>query len=223
MKIQINSDKQIAVNRELLSSVEAEVKRALERFESQFTRVEIHLSDLNGNKPGIIDKRCLLEVRPAGKQPVSVDQKAATVEQAVKGAVGKMKRLLQNSFGKAAHQTSRASLSAGKRTMRSAGKLQNLRRIEATLSEISNQSSEESPQFERHVRAATDALHKARLLIEANLDKADEPAPPRVAAAERAKVAPKRASRTAAKASVDGRSPKKKGTYRARRKSWPKR
>ncbi len=212
MKIQINSDKQIAVNPQLLSSVEAEVKGALERFERQLTRVEIHLSDLNGNKPGIVDKRCLLEVRPAGKPPVSVDQKAATVGQAVKGAAGKMKRLLQTSFGKAAHQTSRASLGAGKRTMRSAGKLQKLGRIEATLSEISQQSSEESPQFEKHVKAATEALHKARLLIEANVQKADERAPAKVAVTKRS-----------ARVSVDGRSPKKKGIYRARRKSWPKR
>ncbi len=100
MTIQINSDKHIVVDAELTSLVEAEVNRALGRFDSQLTRIEVHLSDLNSHKPGAQDKRCQLEARTAGQKPVSVSDEAATVEQAVRGAAGKMQRLLETSFGR---------------------------------------------------------------------------------------------------------------------------
>ncbi|MBV8706498.1 MAG: HPF/RaiA family ribosome-associated protein [Acidobacteriaceae bacterium] len=224
MKVQINSDKQVTVGTELMNNVKAEVERAFERFSNQITRVEVHLSDLNSSKRGVKDKRCMLEVRPAGKRPVSVDDRGATVQQAVKGAAGKMKRLLQSSLGRAAHQTSRASLYAGKRALRSStGTLAKLGRIQATLAELFDHSGEESPQFERHVRAATDALQKARLLVETNQERASGPRPAKAPAAKRARVSPQKASATAEKVPANGRSPKRKGVYQARRKSWPKR
>ncbi len=223
MKVQLNSDKQISLSPELSDAVEAAVKRALERFESQLTRVEVHLSDLNSNKPGLKDKRCLLEARPAGQKPVSTDHESSTIEQAVSGAAGKMKRLLETSFGKAAHQTSRASLRAGKRAISSPRTLDKFDRIEATLSELAGQSDEESPEFERHVRTATAALEKARLLVEAQQEKKDEPRSAKAAVSKRAGVSTKGAGSAAGRVSVNGRSPKKKGIYRARRKSWPKR
>jgi ribosome-associated translation inhibitor RaiA len=100
MTIQINSDKQIVVDAEVSRFVETEVNRALGRFDSQLTRVEVHLSDLNSHKPGQRDKRCQLEARPAGGKPVSVSDEAATMELAVRGAADKMKRLLESSFGR---------------------------------------------------------------------------------------------------------------------------
>ena len=115
MKIQINSDKQIVVDAMLSSAVESEIRRALERFEPQLTRVEVHLRDLNSNKPGPRDKRCQLETRPAGRQPVSVAHEARTVEQSVRAAAAKMKRLLQTSFGRAASRISPDHSRPGKR------------------------------------------------------------------------------------------------------------
>jgi hypothetical protein len=100
MQIQVNSDKNIAVDTELTRSVEAEVNRAVGRFENQITRVEVHLSDANSHKPGLRDKRCLMEARPAGRQPLSVSEEAGSVEQAVRGAAGKLKNSLESLFGK---------------------------------------------------------------------------------------------------------------------------
>ena len=173
----------------------------------------MHLSDLNSAKRGIMDKRCLLEARPAGKKPVSTDHEDVTVEKAVKGAAGKMKRLLQTAFSREAHGTSRASLQAGKRTLSATGTLQKLGRIEATLTELFDSSTTESPQFERHVRAATEALHKARMLIQTNGEGEAKPQ-------KLARLGPKKA---AAKAAASGRTPKRKGIFQARRKSWPQR
>jgi ribosome-associated translation inhibitor RaiA len=42
--------------------------------------------------------RCLLEARLAGLQPVTVSHQAATMEQAVDGAVDKLKRSLDSTL-----------------------------------------------------------------------------------------------------------------------------
>jgi Sigma 54 modulation protein / S30EA ribosomal protein len=100
MKIQINSDNQIVMNQELSTAVESEVERAIGRFRERLTRVEVHLSDENAAKGGTRDKRCVIETRPAGMQPVSASDNAATIEEAATGAAHKMKRLLDTAFGK---------------------------------------------------------------------------------------------------------------------------
>jgi hypothetical protein len=100
MKIQINSDNQVVMNQELSKALESEVERAIGRFGEKLTRVEVHLSDENAAKGGTRDKRCVIETRPAGMQPVSASDNAATVEEAVTGAAHKMKRLLDSAFGK---------------------------------------------------------------------------------------------------------------------------
>jgi hypothetical protein len=102
MIIQINSDKNIEANSEVSAFVKGEVQRALGRFESQLTRVEVHLSDQNSHKSGQQDKRCQMEARAEGRPPVSVSEAASTLEQAVQGAVGKMRRLLETSYGRLA-------------------------------------------------------------------------------------------------------------------------
>ena len=101
MQIQVNSDSSIAVDSELSRLVESTVNNALKRFEDRITRVEVHLSDVNGDKFGIQDKRCLMEARPAGRDPVAVSNQAATIEEAVRGAAQKLKRLLDSLFGRA--------------------------------------------------------------------------------------------------------------------------
>ena len=60
MKIQVNSDKTIAVDASLTRFVEGEVDRVLGRFAARLTRVEIYLSDIDNRKTGKADKRCLI-------------------------------------------------------------------------------------------------------------------------------------------------------------------
>jgi hypothetical protein len=101
MKIQVNTDRNVEGSDALVLLVEAEVQSALERFEDRLTRVEVHLGDENGEKGGRGgDKRCLLEARPAGMQPVVVTDFADTVEDAVVGAARKMESLLSSTFGR---------------------------------------------------------------------------------------------------------------------------
>jgi len=101
MKIQVNTDHNVDGSEAVVQQVEAEVQAALERFEDRLTRVEVHLGDESGDKGGSgADKRCLLEARPAGMQPVVVTDFAETLEQAVVGASQKMQSLLNSTFGR---------------------------------------------------------------------------------------------------------------------------
>jgi hypothetical protein len=100
MKIQVNSDKTIAVDARLISFVEGEVRSLLGRFAIRLTRVEIHLSDVDNNKRGQPDKRCLIEVRPTGARPLSASAQATKVANAVSHALGKIQRLLTTFFGR---------------------------------------------------------------------------------------------------------------------------
>jgi len=101
MLIQINTDDNVNSSDTLTNWVEATVRDILGRFADQVTRVEIHLSDENSDKKsGGSDMRCLLEARLAGRQPVAVTDAAATVEQAVDGAVRKMRRSLDSTLGR---------------------------------------------------------------------------------------------------------------------------
>lgn len=101
MQIQINTDSNIEGNAELAQQIKAVVKSSLDRFSEQVTRVEVHLSDQNSDtKFGTEDKRCLLEARLAGLQPISVSDQAATLEQAIDGAVDKLTRSLDSMLGR---------------------------------------------------------------------------------------------------------------------------
>ncbi len=100
MQVQVNTDNNIDGRDEFIRRVEAEVEGTLGRFADQITRVEVHLSDVNAAKGGGDDKRCLMEARLAGRQPVAVSHEAATLEEAVDGAADKMKRSLDSTLGR---------------------------------------------------------------------------------------------------------------------------
>ena len=100
MQIQINSDKNIPMHAKLSGLIETEIHRILGRFEEQLTRIEVHLSDENGDKAGAQDKRCALEARPRHYTIVTVANQAADVQAAVSGAANKMQRLLEATFGR---------------------------------------------------------------------------------------------------------------------------
>jgi len=107
MQIQINTDHNIAGHEALASHVSGLVENALNRISGHITRVEVHLSDENGNKGGENEKRCVLEARLEGRQPVAVTHQATTVDQAVDGAGHKLSRLIESTLGRLHHQANR--------------------------------------------------------------------------------------------------------------------
>lgn len=101
MQIQINTDSNVEGDAEFMKQINAVVITGLDRFSKHITRVELHLSDKNSDKKaGNEDIRCLLEARLAGLQPISVSDSAATLEQAVDGAVEKLTRSLDSTLGR---------------------------------------------------------------------------------------------------------------------------
>jgi ribosome-associated translation inhibitor RaiA len=101
MQIQLNTDNNVEVGDELLQRVQADIESALSRFSDQITRVEIHVSDENTQqKSGGTDKRCMLEARPVGQQPVAVTHNAASVDEACAGALRKLEALLATKYGR---------------------------------------------------------------------------------------------------------------------------
>jgi hypothetical protein len=100
MQIQFNTDKNVVGNEDLIASSETLVSEELSRYSQQITRVEVHFSDEDGNKDGLNDKRCLVEARLAGMQPIAVTNLANTHEKALFGALGKMKNTLEKITGR---------------------------------------------------------------------------------------------------------------------------
>jgi len=100
MIIQVNTDRNIDGNVQLEGYVKETLQSKLERFSEKITRVEVHLSDQNGDKPGQDDNQCILEVRLEGMRPLIVVEKAADINSAIVGASNKMKSVLDTQLDK---------------------------------------------------------------------------------------------------------------------------
>ncbi|WP_339526461.1 HPF/RaiA family ribosome-associated protein [Pseudomonas sp. EA_35y_Pfl2_R111] len=100
MQIQVHSDNHIEGSARLVEWVSASVASKLERFDDELTRIVVHLHDDNGAKAGAHDKRCQIEARPKGLQPISVTHKAESLEQAIDGSIEKLHHALEHQFGK---------------------------------------------------------------------------------------------------------------------------
>jgi hypothetical protein len=99
MKIQFNTDKTITGNEKDQLYFNSLIADGLENFESHISRIEVHLSDENGKKEGLNSKRCLLETRLEGRQPIAVSCQADTVELALSGAIDKLTASLDTIIG----------------------------------------------------------------------------------------------------------------------------
>ena len=100
MLIQINTDKNIDGGERTNAYFSGVIENALSRFTEHVTRVEAHLSDENSLKEGPDDKKCVLEARVKGLQPIAVTHKAESLGQAVIGAADKMKSALERTIAK---------------------------------------------------------------------------------------------------------------------------
>jgi len=93
MLIQVNAG-EFQSTPALIAHVEKEVEKALKLFRDRVTRVEVHLHDNNGPKSGV-DKRCVMEARPASHQPIAVESISTDMYEAVVGAAGKLERAIR--------------------------------------------------------------------------------------------------------------------------------
>jgi hypothetical protein len=100
MQIQINTDNNINADKDMETYYASLIEKALGRFEDHITRIEVHLSDENSEKFGTDDKRCLIEARLNGKQPVAVTNSDETMEKSFRGGLDKIKKVLDTTLDK---------------------------------------------------------------------------------------------------------------------------
>lgn len=100
MTIQINTDKNLRMHEAFETQLENLLSEELSRFSEHITRLEVHLSDENGSKEGPDDKRCLLETRLEGRQPIAVTAHGNTYEVSVNLAIDKLKAMLDTTIGR---------------------------------------------------------------------------------------------------------------------------
>lgn len=100
MLIRINTDRNIEGGERMNKYFSGVIENTLSRFTEHISRVEAHLSDENSQKEGPDDKRCVLEARVKGLQPIAVTHKAENLDHAVIGAAEKMKSALETTIAK---------------------------------------------------------------------------------------------------------------------------
>lgn len=101
MHIEINY-RDLTKSDRLHDHINESIEGNLGRFSSRLTRVEVHVGDVNGHKPGENDKRCMMEARPAGMPPVVAEAHTGDIYTAVTDAAHKLERALERKFAKLA-------------------------------------------------------------------------------------------------------------------------
>ena len=108
MQVQVNTSNGIE-NKETLERWANEfLNDSLSRFRQEITRIEVQLTDENKARNGATDKRCMLEARLNGHDPLAVNHHGETQDEAFRGATQKLIRLLEHTFGKLDRHNHRA-------------------------------------------------------------------------------------------------------------------
>jgi ribosome-associated translation inhibitor RaiA len=100
MHIQVNTGNGLDNSESLQRWASEHLNETLDRFQQDITRIEVQLSDENSGKAGSSDKRCMMEARLAGHQPIAVNHHAENQDEAFRGAARKLLNALDHSLGK---------------------------------------------------------------------------------------------------------------------------
>jgi ribosome-associated translation inhibitor RaiA len=111
MQVQVHTDNHIPGSAELTERVEGIVQGAVGRFGERITRVVVQLSDVNSTKSGGDDKRCVMEARLAGLQPITVKHQSSSLELALDGAADKLEKTIERTIDRRDDPKRRTSFS----------------------------------------------------------------------------------------------------------------
>jgi ribosomal subunit interface protein len=101
MIIQVNTDNHTEGREELNTYITNLFKEKLQRFDSQLTRIEVHLSDENGGgKSGADDKKCNIEARLENLDPVFASSQSDELSKAIHECLQKIKRAIEHQIDK---------------------------------------------------------------------------------------------------------------------------
>lgn len=100
MQFQFNTDSSVMGTNNVATRIEDMVREKLARFGERLTRIEVHVTDVNGSKHGADDKHCTIEARPRGGRPIGVTGRADKVDAAARRAANILAQRLERQFGK---------------------------------------------------------------------------------------------------------------------------
>lgn len=109
MNVLVRTGHHLKGTAELARHVGATIESSLARFGSAITRVTVHFSDERGGRPHGGDRKCVIEVRPAGRPPIASTHHGDTSEQSLSGAINDMVRLLDRAFHRRNHPRGRGA------------------------------------------------------------------------------------------------------------------
>ncbi len=98
MTIQVNTDNHIEGKEDLSNYINNLFNEKLVRFDAHVTRVEVHLSDENAGKAGADDKKCNIEARLEGLEPIFVSAQSDQISAAIHDGLQKIKRAIEHSL-----------------------------------------------------------------------------------------------------------------------------
>lgn len=104
MDIQINTSNAVDGTDGFVGNMQALTRSRLSRYEARLTRIELHFSDETGARDTVNDKRCAIEARLAGDDPITVTNEAATLDLAATGALTKLTTALDRHIGKSTNR-----------------------------------------------------------------------------------------------------------------------
>lgn len=110
MQVQVNANHTVQTGESLERWATAQLNESLARFRADITSVDVHMSDENGDKVSPDHKKCMMEARLSGHEPVAVNHQGANVDEAFRGAADKLKRALDHAIGKMRDHRARESI-----------------------------------------------------------------------------------------------------------------
>ena len=110
MEINVNTDNTIDRHQGLDERVREAVESSIGRFSEQVHRVDVHLSNQNGQKHEDGDNYCMMEARVSGYEPVVVHAHAENLHLSISSASTKLKRALDSALGRLADKNKRQPL-----------------------------------------------------------------------------------------------------------------
>jgi len=100
MTIQLNADNNLKINKDYAKKLNAIIDDSFKRYSEYLTRIEVHFSDENSHKTSSNDKKCVLEAKLKGREPIAVSDFGDTYDLAFDSAIDKMKASLDTILGK---------------------------------------------------------------------------------------------------------------------------
>lgn len=107
MQIQVRANHTVQTPASLENWASRALGQALARFADEISSLEVHLEDINDGRISADHKRCTLQARLHGLEPVAVQHAAERLDDALRGACDKLLRSLDRALARQRDATHR--------------------------------------------------------------------------------------------------------------------